>query len=62
MKHPRNFTETLKQIDDLNEICDAFRKAYLRANPQAKSNKTERRTDAALAYVQQHYNIDLALR
>lgn len=62
MSQPRDFTQTLKQIDDLNEICSAFRKAYLQVNPGAKPNSAERLTRAAIAYVRQRYNIDLTPR
>lgn len=62
MSPTRDLTSLLTQIDDLNEVCRAFRQAYLRANPQAKPNRLERRYADAVAYVQQRYQVDLTPR
>jgi hypothetical protein len=62
MSIARDFSRILAEIDDLNEVCAAFRQAHLQADPAAKPNKAERLYSDALAYVQRRYGVDLTPR
>lgn len=62
MKKIPDFTRALADIDQLNEICSAFRQAYLRLNPTAKPNQAERIYSDAVAYVRLHSGVDLTPR
>ncbi len=48
MKH--NIKEVLKKVDELNELCTALRKAYLKSHPDAPLTAQEIERKKLLEY------------